>query len=110
MKIYWRIKPAYDALYALMAPMLPRGVHPFTHLKYYQWCMGGNGGLLREAEDPNERLFPLRAEDRAHIKGAFRCIGLEPAAEEDEVFVVGRTAHARGARLEDVGVKHTYSG
>ena len=27
---YWRIKPGYDALFRLMAPMLPKGVHPFT--------------------------------------------------------------------------------
>ena len=108
LEIYWRIKPAYDALYALMAPMLPKGVHPFTHLKYYQWCMGGNGGLLREAEDPNEGLFPLRTEDRAHIRKAFGSIGLEPTADSDEVFVVGRAAYARGARTADMRAKHTY--
>jgi len=109
LQVYWRIKPAYDALFALMAPMLPRGVHPFTHLKYYQWCMGGNGGLLREAEDPNERLFPLRPDERAHIKAAFRSISLEPAADSDEVFVVGRAAYGNGARAADVPVKHTYT-
>ncbi|MCL4792724.1 MAG: dihydrodipicolinate synthase family protein [Gammaproteobacteria bacterium] len=107
--IYWKIKPAYDALYALMAPMLPKGVHPFTHLKYYQWCMGGNGGLLREAEDPNEREFPLRPDERAHIRKGYQSIGLSPTADPDEVFVVGRAAWKSGARAADMPVKHTYT-
>jgi len=94
---YWHIRPAYDALFALMAPMLPKGVHPFTHLKYYQWCVGGNGGLLREAQDPNEREFPLRGEDRRQIEQALRGIGIEPQAGDDS-FVPGRAAAARGER------------
>lgn len=108
MRIYWRIKPAYDALYALMAPMLPKGVHPFTHLKYYQWCMGGNGGLLREAEDPNEREFPLRPDERAHVRRAYESIGLKASADSDDVFVVGRAAWAAGARPADMPVRHCY--
>ena len=108
-KIYWRIKPAYDALYALIAPMLPKGVHPFTHLKYYQWCMGGNGGLLREAEDPNERTFPLRPVDREHVRKAYQSIGLQPTSDLDECFVVGRSAYKAGARSRDMPVKHTYT-
>jgi 4-hydroxy-tetrahydrodipicolinate synthase len=108
MKLYWRIKPAYDALFALMAPMLPRGVHPFTHLKYYQWCVGGNGGLLREPWDPNEREFPLRPAERRAMRAAYRLIGIEPTGDDDAVFVVGRAAHRRGARPADMPVKPTW--
>lgn len=106
--IYYRIKPAYDALYALMAPMLPKGVHPFTHLKYYQFCMGGNGGLLREPEDPNEAEFPLRPEERRRVREAFRSIELEPSRDPDDCFVVGRAAYERGKRPVDMRVKHVY--
>ncbi len=105
---YWQMKPAYDALFGLMAPMLPKGVHPFTHLKYYQWCVGGNGGLLREPWDPNEREFPLTPADRQAIKEGFRTIGIEPTADPDECFIVGRTAYAAGVRASDVPVKNTY--
>lgn len=108
-ELYWKVKPAYNALFALMAPMLPRGVHPFTHLKYYQWCVGGNGGLLREADDPAEREFPLKPEERDHIKAGYRSIGIEPSADNDEVFVVGRAAHARGARAADMPTKYNFA-
>lgn len=108
MEVYWRIKPAYGALFNLMAPMLPKGVHPFTHLKYYQWCVGGNGGLLRLAEDPAEREFPLRPAERDQMKAAYRLIGIEPSGDPDEAFVVGRAAFARGARLADAPVRNNY--
>jgi 4-hydroxy-tetrahydrodipicolinate synthase len=108
MKIYWHIKPAYDALLGLMAPMLPKGVHPFTHLKYYQWCVGGNGGLLRRADDPGERDFPIKPDERQHVRAAFKSIGITPMEDDDEVFVVGRAAYARGVRAADMPVKNNY--
>jgi len=108
MEDYWRIKPGYDALFRLIAPMLPKGVHPFTHLKYYQWCVGGNGGLLREPWDPNEREFPLTAAERKAIKDGFQAIGIEPRTESDESFVVGAAAYVRGARATDMPDKPTY--
>ena len=109
MKIFWHIKPAYNALFQLMSPMLPKGVHPFTHLKYYQWCMGGNGGLMRDPWDPNEKEFPLRPEERALIKSGFRSIGLEPRADSDESFIVGAEAYASGVRAKDMPYKATYA-
>lgn len=108
MQAYWHIKPAYDALFALMAPMLPKGVHPFTHLKYYQWAVGGNGGLLREAQDPNEREFPLRPQDREAIKAALRRIGIEPRTD-DQTFVVGRSAYERGVTSGDLAMRPAYA-
>ncbi len=109
-ELYWKIKPAYDALFRLMAPMLPKGVHPFTHLKYYQWCMGGNGGLLRLADDPAEREFPLKPNERDDVRAAYRSIGIEPTTDDDEMFIVGRAAHARGARPDDMPKKHNWRG
>ncbi len=108
-ELYWKIKPAYGALFALMSPMLPKGVHPFTHLKYYQWCVGGNGGLMREADDPAERVFPVTAAEREHVKAAYRSIGIEPCADDVESFIVGRAAYQNGVRAANMPVKHNYS-
>jgi 4-hydroxy-tetrahydrodipicolinate synthase len=108
MAAFWRIKPAYDALFGLMAPMLPMGVHPFTQLKYYQWCTGGNGGLLRQPLDPNEAKFPLNASERKHIRDSYGLIGITPTSDPDECFVVGRAAYANGVRAADMPVKPTY--
>ena len=79
MQTHWHIKSAYQALFELMAPALPRGVHPFTPLKYYQWSVGGNGGLLRAPVNPVELEFPLTAADRAKITSVYRAIGIEPS-------------------------------
>ncbi len=46
MKVYWRMQPLVDAIYDLQAPLLLHGSHPWAHMKYMQWCTGGNGGLL----------------------------------------------------------------
>ena len=99
--LYWDIKPAYDALMELMAPMLPKGVHPGVQLKYYQWCVGGNGGLPRLPSDTMEQQFPLTPEQRKTIKAAYRAIGIEPQGPE-ESFIVGRAAYERGVRAEDL--------
>jgi len=107
-KVYWHVKPGYNALFQLMSPMLPKGVHPFTHLKYYQWCTGGNGGLLRDPWDPNEKDFPLNPAERTAMKAGYRTIGIEPRADSDECFVVGAAAYARGVRAKDMPYKATY--
>lgn len=99
--LYWKIKPAYDELMAMMAPMLPRGIHPSVHLKYYQWCVGGNGGLPRAPLNPAEREFPLMPAQRTAIQAAYRVIGIEPQGPE-ESFVTGRAAWARGVRPADL--------
>lgn len=109
MKAFWRIKPGYDALFQLMGPMLPKGVHPFTHLKYYQWCMGGNGGLLREPMDPAEREFPLRPNERQAIRNAYRSIGITATDADDSAFVTGRAAHRRGVTPDALTMTPTYT-
>jgi hypothetical protein len=42
MKVYWKLEPALSAFYRLQAPIILRGGHPWCHMKYYQWCAGGN--------------------------------------------------------------------
>ena len=101
LELYWNIKPAYDVLTRLMAPLLPKGVHPSVHLKYYQWCVGGNGGMPRTPRDPAERAYPLTAAQRQSIQAAYRVIGIEPVGPEAS-FVVGRSNYARGVRASDL--------
>ncbi len=108
-KAFWRIKPAYDALFQLISPMLPKGVHPFTHLKYYQWCVGGNGGLLREAMDPAEREFPLRPQDRQAIRNAYKTIGITTRDAEDGAFETGWAAAQRGVKANALTQTPTYT-
>ena len=95
---YRRIEPAYQALYEMMAPVLPMGVHPFTQLKYYQWFVGGNGGLLRPPENLVERGFKLTPEQREKIATAYGQIGIEMVGLF-ESFIVGRSLYASGVEV-----------
>jgi len=103
LQTYHRILPAYQALFAMMAPVLPLGIHPFTQLKYYQWFVGGNGGLLRPSHDPRERDFKLTAQQRDHIAQAYQQIGIHMSDPADS-YIVGRALHADGKRAEDYDV------
>lgn len=101
LRTYQQILPAYGALYALMAPVLPMGVHPFTQLKYYQWFVGGNGGLMRPPHDPIERGFKLTPEQRQSVADAYATLGIEMVGSP-ESFVTGRSNNASGVRSEQV--------
>jgi 4-hydroxy-tetrahydrodipicolinate synthase len=84
--LYWSIEPAYRAFANLQGPFLVRGAHPWTHMKYYQWCVGGNGGLLR----PNiEGTGPLDAAARFAIRESYASIGITVPAD-DAGFELGR--------------------
>lgn len=100
LQIYWRITPAIKALYNLMAPLLPKGLHPWPHLKFYQYLVGGNGGI-GPVRDDRGHTFTLTAAERASFREGYRAIGIEPAMNDEE-FLVGRAAYARGARAKDV--------
>lgn len=99
LKIFRQIGPAYGELFKLMAPVLPFGVHPFHQLKYYQWFVGGNGGLMRLPHDPMERKFPVSQEQRDHIAEAFGTLGIDKVGP-DESFIVGRSQYANGIRAQ----------
>lgn len=99
MKVYWHMLPATRTLFDLMRPLLPIGIHPWHHLKYYMWCVGGNGGMMKqESRDPEyDKHFILTGKHREAIKKAYRAMGITPS-ENDEEFIVGRAAYARGVR------------
>ncbi len=97
---YYKLIPAYQALFGMMAPLLPKGVHPFTQLKYYQWFVGGNGGLMRPPHHPLEREFKLTGEQRQSIAEAYGTLGIDKQGP-DESFVTGRAAYEGGTRPAD---------
>ncbi len=101
MKLYWKVTPAIKALLALMTPLLPKGLHPWPHLKFYQWAVGGNGGLVGPKMTDMGHEFVLKREERESFRNAYRAMGIEPAMNDEE-FVVGRAAYARGLRAKDV--------
>ena len=61
--------------------------------KYGHWCLGGNGGLMRQ---PARRLYDFTREG---IKAGIRAMGFTPRENEEEFFV-GRCNYAKGYRLK----------
>jgi len=97
--LFWKIQPAYRAFADLQRPFLLRGSHPWTHMKYYQWCVGGNGGLLRA--DEHEKT-PMVRNDRIAIHRNFEMIGIDASRDDEELFVVGRSNYAKNIRKTDL--------
>jgi 4-hydroxy-tetrahydrodipicolinate synthase len=107
LRVYWQMEPLYRQIFDLQAPLLRKGAHPWAHMKYMQWCVGGNGGLIRDGVDApgfaeQARIVPdLTAEDRRTIQETYRAVGITPR-EGDEEFAVGRAAYACGTRMADL--------
>ena len=105
-----QIEPALSHFFALQAPVIRAGGHPWQHNRYYQWLSGGNGGLLpRDPHAPEGAIPVLDAKARAAMRAACRASGLEPADAPEEQFVVGRAAWARGVRAADLAALPYYS-
>ncbi len=85
--IYWRIQPLYG-LFGQHIMGIMQGFYPWAMFKYYQWCVGGNGGLPRSAG----RLF---MHQMMGAKMAYRMVGIEPR-EPDPEFFVGRVNFEAG--------------
>lgn len=102
MALYWRyLAPAFGAMMQRMGPLMPSGGHPWEHLKYYQFAVGGNGGRMRP--DPHQPgLAPVTAIDMEEVRQTFRAIDIEPSGLPDEAFFVGRAAWDQGVRLQDL--------
>jgi 4-hydroxy-tetrahydrodipicolinate synthase len=93
MTVYWKMQPLIELIYDVQASLLP--AHPWQHMKYFQWVMGGNGGLL--VLDRRESIPALDAAARARIRETCRRVGIA-ADRPDEEFMVGRVAYAKGVR------------
>ena len=108
MKVYWQLEPALDAFYKLQAPLLLKGGHPWSHMRYYQWCGGGNGGLVPDLNEANDKVPVLDAAERELIKETFRKVGIAPVNAPEEEFIVGKAAYAKGIRPSDMPVIPKY--
>ena len=95
-----RLRPALAHFFAVQAPVLAQGAHPWPHARYYQWLGGGNGCLLPpDPHAPSGAIPVLDAAGRTAIRAAWAAAGLEPVdAEDDDQFIVGRAAWSRGER------------
>jgi 4-hydroxy-tetrahydrodipicolinate synthase len=105
-KAYWALQPAYRAFSELQGPLLHKGSHPWVHMKFHQWVVGGNGGLLRE---PQEFKAVLDRSGRAAIRDICRSVGITPYDGSDEEFLVGRSNFSQGIRRSDLSAMPWYS-
>ncbi|WP_375289201.1 dihydrodipicolinate synthase family protein [Qipengyuania sp.] len=105
-----QIQPALSHFFAVQAPVIRAGGHPWQHNRYYQWLSGANGGLLpRDPHAPEGAIPVLDAQARAAMRAAYRASGLELTDAPEEQFVVGRAAWARGVRASDLADLPYYS-
>jgi 4-hydroxy-tetrahydrodipicolinate synthase len=104
MRVHDEMEPALRAFFAFQAPIIERGSHPIAHMKYFQWCTGGNGGLPRDVGGGVPVLTP---EARSEIRTSYASVGIEVDGD-DSTFLVGRAARARGVRAEDLAPNALY--
>jgi 4-hydroxy-tetrahydrodipicolinate synthase len=112
MKVYWQMQPLIDLVYEVQGRLLKFGKgHPAQHMKYYQWLMGGNGGLLpagREGgEEGGDGAHVLTREWRKRMRETVEKVGIK-VDRPDEEFMVGRAAYARGVRAKDLSSTPNY--
>jgi 4-hydroxy-tetrahydrodipicolinate synthase len=96
--VYWQMQPLLKLFWDEQAEVLRHGGHPWAHLKYHTWAVGGNGGPLRRPAPGGHNDFPdLTPADRQRIRETYRQCGIEPSENETE-FDVGRSSYTRGER------------
>jgi len=96
--VYWQMQPLIRLFWDEQAEVLRHGGHPWAHLKYHTWAVGGNGGPLREAAPGSHNVFPeLTTADRQRIRDTYNACGIETSSNEEE-FDSGRAAYSRGLR------------
>lgn len=94
LKLHWQSMKNVGGASAFMNVNYPEtGILVAYADKYAHWCMGGNGGLLRQ---PTGRLYDYQ---KQAIRAGLRAIGFTPREPEEEFFV-GRMNYAKGARLK----------
>ncbi|MFW9874019.1 MAG: hypothetical protein ACFFG0_13005 [Candidatus Thorarchaeota archaeon] len=108
MEIYRALGPALIAFYRLQTPLIVKGGHPWSHMKYFQWCSGGNGGLIRDTYAPIDQVPILDEAGRNLIKETYKKVGIIPVDVPDDEFLVGKAAYARGVRASDMSQTPAY--
>jgi len=88
MEIYWKLTPARVTFEEQFNKTVMSGTYNWHQQKYYQWCVGGNGGLTRQPA-MKQHTFEMQPTNMA-----FRMIGIEPSENQEE-FVMGRSNYAK---------------
>jgi 4-hydroxy-tetrahydrodipicolinate synthase len=94
--LYWQMQPLVRLFWEEQAAVLRNGGHPWSHLKYHTWAVGGNGGALRPGSG-GHAFAPLLPEDRRRIRETYAACGITPDSNDEE-YVAGRVNYARGER------------
>ncbi|HEX2385326.1 MAG TPA: dihydrodipicolinate synthase, partial [Candidatus Binatia bacterium] len=102
MPLFWRMMPAYKYVHNLQEAFLLKGSHPWAHINYYHWCVGGNGGLPRGGKEPDGEGAVLDAQGRNEIHDCYKKIGIDPIDAPEEEFVVGKANYAKGIRAKQL--------
>ncbi len=94
--IYWEMTPINEGSMSMSSvSYFDTGIIYATMDKYYHWCNGGNGGMLRQ---PAPRLYDYH---KQRIRASLIAGGVTPREAPEEEFYVGRVNYAKGARLKD---------
>jgi 4-hydroxy-tetrahydrodipicolinate synthase len=81
MELFWRITPARMTFENQFLPTQTLGTYHWPLQKYYQWLVGGNGGMTREPVMKMNQ-FPME-----EARNAVRALGIEPRLNDEEFFV-----------------------
>ncbi|MHB8918047.1 MAG: dihydrodipicolinate synthase family protein [Desulfocucumaceae bacterium] len=85
METYWKMKPL-SAMFESNIMLIMQGAYPWNLFKYYQWCVGGNGGFTRHPM----RIF---AHQMMAARFSYMSAGIMPRENIDE-FYVGRVNYS----------------
>ncbi len=83
MDLYWRLTPARVIFEQQFGATVMTGIYHWSQQKYYQWCVGGNGGVVRQP------LMKLHQHEMDMTKMGYYQIGINPR-QPDAEFYVGR--------------------
>ncbi len=83
MELYWKLAPMRNLFEEQFNKTVMTGTYNWHQQKFYQWCVGGNGGLTRQ---PAMKLHQWEIDT---IKMGFYTIGIVPR-DNDQEFFVGR--------------------
>ena len=88
MDIYWRLAPMRNLFEQQFNQTVMTGTYNWHQQKFYQWCVGGNGGLTHQP------AMKLHSWEAMQIRMGYFQIGIQPS-QDDAEFWVGRANHAR---------------
>ena len=102
MKVFDIIEPLHTFFLQLQTEYIRQANHPWGHNKYYQWVVGGNGGLIKNLHYKNDEVQPLDEKEREKIRNIYHSVGIDTVTAPEEEFIVGKAAYARGVRAKDL--------